>query len=340
MRRWWIPLFWLAFALVATLQTWIAMITHGHSLLRLAFYEVAVWSGWVLLTPAVFGLARRYPLERPRLRHIGVHAGAAAVLGTLHVVWWVAATVLIRPYDPMPIEGSPNFPEALLVRMPLEIIFYAGTLAAAHAIDFSRRAAELDRSLARARLHALELQIRPHFLFNTLNTISALVRARKDAEAVEVVAGLADLLRYTLDHQGEQNVTLEQEAAMLGRYLEIQRTRFADRLQVSIDVAPDARRAAVPTLILQPLAENAIRHGIDRSAQPGRVEVRAFRRQESLQIEIFNTGSLGTPEGGGIGLRNTADRLRQLYGAAHRFELRQIADGVLASLCIPWSEVA
>ena len=127
---------------------------------------------------------------------------------------------------------------------------------------------------------------------------------------------------------------------MLQRYLGIQRVRFADRLDVQIDVAEEARRAAVPTLILQPLAENAIRHGIARAASAGRVEVRAYRRDENLEIEMFNTGSLAGGERRGIGLTNTIERLRQLYGDAHRFELRERDGGVVAAISIPWSVVA
>ena len=221
---------------------------------------------------------------------------------------------------------------ASVARLPFEVMIYIAAMVFAHAMT-------LERTLGAARLHALELQIQPHFLFNTLNAISSLVRAKQNTEAVEVIAGLSDLLRYTLDHAGEQRVPLEQETAMLQRYLGIQRVRFPDRLDVQIDVDDDARRAAVPTLILQPLAENAIRHGIARAASAGRVAVRAFRRDENLEIEMFNTGAL-TGERRGIGLTNTIERLRQLYGDAHRFELRERDGGVVAAISIPWSVVA
>jgi two-component system, LytTR family, sensor kinase len=324
----WIAAFWLAFALVATLQTWVGMITHGHSLLRIALFEIVVWSGWIALTPVVFRLTERFP------HRLLIHIFAACAAGVAHVAWWLGATIVIRPYDAMTVQAfAPNFPKMALVWLPVELIMYACVAAAAYA-------ARLERSLTQARLHALELQIQPHFLFNTLNAVSSLIRARKNDEAIEVVAGLSDLLRYTLDHQNEQNVPLEEEIGMLQRYLDIQRTRFADRLEISIDVEPEALRAAVPTLILQPLAENAIRHGIARVAQPGRVEVRAFRKDRSLAIEMFNSGRLGEISGRGLGLRNTADRLRQLYGNAQSFALRETAGGVVASIVIPWRETA
>jgi LytS/YehU family sensor histidine kinase len=135
-------------------------------------------------------------------------------------------------------------------------------------------------------------------------------------------------------------VTLDEESAMLRRYLEIQQGRFPDRLTFSIDVASDVRRATVPTFILQPLAENAIRHGIARSAGAGVVNVRAFREKDQVLIEMFNSGTLSPSADAGIGLGNTRERLRQLYGNAQRFELRNENGGVLASLRIPMREVA
>jgi LytS/YehU family sensor histidine kinase len=218
-------------------------------------------------------------------------------------------------------------------RVPLELILYLAVVCVVQVL-------QLQTSLMNARLHALELQLQPHFLFNTLNTISSLVRTEQNSEAVSMIAGLSDLLRYTLDNAGRQQVTLEEESTVLRRYLEIQKGRFPDRLTYSIDIDPDVRHAAVPTFILQPLAENAIRHGVARSAGAGVVNVRAFRRDGRVTIEMFNSGTLAPSAGGGIGLGNTRERLRQLYGDAQTFELRNEHDGVLASLTMPLRELA
>jgi hypothetical protein len=341
-RTAWVPIaaFWSALALLLATQTWLSMITHGHSLPRMIGYQLAVWSVWVLLTPLVFSLTQRFPPIPFRFRNWLLHGAAALAIAPAHVAIWVSLTILFKPYDAMTeTRFAPYFPQSILARFPLEILIYLAAVGAAQILALQSRAAGLERSLSAARLHALELQIQPHFLFNTLNAISALVRARKNSEAVEVIAGLSDLLRYTLDHAGEQRVPLEQEAAMLGRYLEIQRVRFPDRLNVKIDVAEDVRRAAVPMLILQPLAENAIRHGVAMSAAAGRIEVRAFRRDGALRIEMFNTGTLADAPRG-IGLRNTEERLRQLYADGYRFDLRNTEGGVLAEMSIPWSVVA
>jgi LytS/YehU family sensor histidine kinase len=227
-----------------------------------------------------------------------------------------------------------------LSRSPLELILYCLVLGSAVAIDYYQRTTRLEASLADARLHALELQLQPHFLFNTMNAISSLVRNHRNDEAVTMIAGLSELLRYTLDHAGQQHVALEDELAILRRYLEIQHSRFPDRMSFAIDLAPEVRRAAIPTLLLQPLAENAVRHGIARSTTPGVVEIRAFRSDGKLLVEVFNSGVLGRSSSNGIGVRNTQDRLRHLYGDQARFDLRSAEGGVRASLSIPWSEVA
>lgn len=331
---------WSIVALGLASQTWLSVSTHGHSFGRILFYQVVVWSMWAFLTPWLFGLARRVPLFPFDLRRWLVHCGVMLPVVAAHVIWWIATTIAIRPYDAMTqTHFGAYFPKTAVAQFPLEVVIYFAVIAVGHVVELRSRTARLEQSLAGARLHALELQIQPHFLFNTLNAISALVRARKNEEAVEVVAGLSDLLRYTLDHAGDGRVTLEQEIAMTQRYLEIQRVRFPDRLEVAIDIDDAARRGAVPTLILQPLAENAIRHGIARSAGAGRVELRACRRGGALEIEIFNTGQL-TAAPRGIGLSNTEERLRQLYPGQHRFELRNERGGVVARISIPWSEAA
>jgi len=320
---------WTLFGLITGGQVWLSMITHGHSVPLLVGYYVAIWEAWLLISVAIAAITRRWPLIPLRGRNLLVHAFAAIVLAVAHITYWIALTLLMKPYDRMTPtwEGIPVV-ELLFFRLPLELLLYLVVAGIAQAV-------RLEKSLMNARLHALELQLQPHFLFNTLNTISGLVRAEQNSDAVTMIAGLSDLLRYTLDHAGQQEVSLEQESEMLRRYLEIQRMRFPDRLTFSIDVASDVRRAAVPTFILQPLAENAIRHGIARSAGAGVVTMRAARERDRVRIEIFNSGTLPEAINGGIGLRNTRERLQQLYGDEHDFELRGGNGGVVASMTIP-----
>jgi hypothetical protein len=338
--------FWTAVGLLCGLQIWISMITHGHALWRVLTYQVLIWTVWVVFSPVIGWMARRFPLLPPPNGAVVAHLIAALAIAGIHTTWWAMWLVEIRPYDAM---GTQRFSDAFLSLavsgLPLQLIFYCGVLAAHYAVEYydkyrerSRVAARLETSLFEARLHALELQIRPHFLFNTLNSISALVRTARDRDAIGMIAGLSDLLRYSLDHAGEQRVALAAELAITERYLEIERLRFPDRMTYEIEASADVRRGAVPTLLLQPLAENAIRHGIARLASPGRVTIRALRDGARLRIEVFNTGSLVADYRAGIGLRNTMERLRFLYGSDHSFELRAEGGGVLAQVSLPWSE--
>jgi two-component system LytT family sensor kinase len=337
--------FWLLVGLLSGIQVWISMITHGHSVPRLVGYYVLLWLPWIPFSGLIGWLLRRWPILRHRRRNIALHLAAALALGLVHSTVWVALTVGMQPFDRMTEVFTPlDVAGFVAAQVPVELIVYGGVLAVLHGAGFYRRArerevhtAKLEADLISSRLQALELQLQPHFLFNTLNSVSALVRAGQPGEAVVMIAGLSDLLRYTLDHAGRQSVTLEKEGAMLRLYLEIQRTRFSDRLSFTIDIPPEVRQAAIPTLILQPLAENAIRHGIARRASAGTVSVRAFRQDGELRIEMFNSGTLRAgPEG--IGLRNTRERLRHIYGNAQRFALESREDGVVASLSIPCQE--
>lgn len=336
---------WTLFAVICAAQVWMSMLTHGHSLARIVAYQAVVWDLWVVFTFAIASLARRLPLTPWHTRNGLVHLLAAGVIGLVHAAWWVACMLVIRPYDRMnPTDFKVPFLSIAFSQLPLELLLYALVALAAHAdVYYARyreretRAAQLEKSLAEARLQALELQLQPHFLFNTLNAVSALVRTGQTDQALGMIAGLSDLLRYALDRAGAPSVAVEEEADMLRRYLEIQRLRFADRLTFEIVVDADARRAAVPALLLQPLAENAIRHGIAESAGPGQVRVRVSRHDGRLRIEMFNSGRLAAHPPDGIGLTNTRARLRQLYGAAQSLELRGAPEGVMAEVTIPWT---
>jgi len=333
--------FWFLFGLITGIQVWISMIDHHHYVPLLLGYHLMVWEGWLVPTAAIVWLSRRFPVIPIHVGNLLVHAASAVVVAAAHVLYWVGLMLVMRPFDRL----NATLSDVRLIpwfwsRAPLEVMLYCLVLGTAVAFDYYERAVKLESSLADARLHALELQIQPHFLFNTMNAISSLVRNHRNDEAVEMIAGLSELLRYTLDHAGRQHVALEDELAILQRYLEIQHSRFPDRMSFSIDLAPDARRAAVPTLLLQPLAENAVRHGIATMASAGVVEVRAYRSDGFLKIEVFNSGVLGDTGRGGIGLRNTNERLRHLYGDHARLDLASANGGVRASVSIPWSEVA
>jgi LytS/YehU family sensor histidine kinase len=272
----------------------------------------------------------------------------AAAIVMVHSALWVGIELWLVPYDFMnPTEFGPRYSDVLICQLPLELLLYGLVLLAFHLRETAarerereRRAAQLETSLAEARLQALRLQLQPHFLFNTLNGVSSLVRAGQNQEAIGMIGGLSELLRYSLERPGGSLVSLEEEAAMIERYLEIQRLRFTDRLAVEMDLPEAAKPAMIPVLLLQPLVENAIRHGISQNDRGGRITVRARREAERLRIEVFNTGRLDPTAPHGIGLTATTSRLAQTYGDTAQFELFEQEDGVLARVSIPWSTAA
>ena len=339
--------FWPLFGVFGAFQIQISMLTHDHSWPRMISYQVLVWSLWIAITFAIVWLLRRVPLRTFRPLAFAAHAVAALALGFLHVTAWVALEFLLKPYDFMnPVNFGSRLSSLLFYQMPLEIGFYTMVVlarladeAAARARDRERRAAQLETSLAQAKLHTLELQTQPHFLFNTLNGISSLVRAGENTKALSMIGGLSELLRYALDRAGGADVSLAEEARTAGRYLEIQALRFPDRLTFELDLEPRTMRAAVPALLLQPLVENAVRHGLAVSDGPGRIALTAARQADEVVIEVFNTGRLDPARGNGIGLANTTARLSQLFGARARFELVEREGGVVARVTLPWSEV-
>jgi two-component system, LytTR family, sensor kinase len=209
---------------------------------------------------------------------------------------------------------------------------YLDVLLAGLAIYYARdarskqlRASKLEARLAEAQLDVLRMQLHPHFLFNTLNTVSALMH--RDVQAADrMLALLGDLLRDSFEKIGAQEVSLKQELGFLEKYLEIEKTRFRDRLSVETDIDPETLDAEVPNLMLQPLVENAIRHGIARRREAGHIRLAAWRDGDRLELRVRDNGPGLLSEGelagrSGVGLANTQARLRQLYGAAHRFEL-------------------
>ncbi len=195
--------------------------------------------------------------------------------------------------------------------------------------------AQAQADLRDAELHALRLQVNPHFLFNSLNAISALVSAQANREANHMLACLADFLRTTLAHDGRHEHTLAEELALLDAYLEIEKARLRERLRLTMKAGPDLLECVVPYLMLQPLAENAIRHGIAPLTVPGRLDIRIERFEKRLLLEIVNDGRQPATPGQGIGLANVAQRLRHLYGGEQKFDARWAGGRFMVRIDMP-----
>jgi len=338
---------WSVYSLLFAAAVYWEVRSHGHSPARIFLFVFLVWYAWAAFTPFVAWLGNRFPPVPLSWTAAAIHGGTALILGVVHSAWWTALDVWIRPFDAMGVPAFwPGFLKTLDGRLFFEALVYMTVLGTSHAVESHQRlreremrAVQLEASLTQARLHALELQIQPHFLFNTLHAIGGLVRQDRPSDAVAMITGLSDLLRYSLDHEGAHHVTLGREADIVVRYLDIQAIRLPDRLKVSVDVPDDVRGAAVPAMILQPLAENAVRHGIEPLSRPGEVRLTVRREADSLVIELFNSGPPFHEHRCGVGLRNTRARLGQLYGERHQFSVVTAPGGVSARLVIPF-EVA
>lgn len=302
-----------------------------------AYLGAAVWA---IITLVAFGLSRAFPLDRPpRTVSIAVHVAAG---GTL------AFTEVVISYTVGRLAGWSNEPFGghFFLGFPTNLLYFWLLVGVGHGLNYYRRyrqreadAARLQTRLAQAELHLLKSQLNPHFLFNTLHAISTLMH--RDVRAADrMLNRLSDLLRVALDYTGTQEVTLEEELAFLEPYLEIERARLGERLTFELDVPAAVLDARVPHMILQPLVENAIRHGVAPRVAPGCIRVRARGRRGMLDLEVADDGP-GSPPGramnGGLGLSITRARLEQLYGGEFSFEPHNAPEGGFrVSITIPF----
>jgi two-component system, LytTR family, sensor kinase len=319
---------------------------------RILLVEMAFAYIWAALTPWVLWLARRFPIERGRLpRSLTVHVLASVVSGfatrafrDLMFIYFVWGYDDGLPWTKLFFNGYLFFDYGTLLYWLILLISYATNYYQRYRVG-ELRAMRLEAQLAQAQLHALKMQLQPHFLFNTLHSISALVH--KDAPAADrMIARLGDFLRLTLDSAGVQEVSLRQELEFLKCYLDIERIRFKDRLSVEMNIEAQALEARLPNLILQPIVENAIRHGIAPRTDAGRIEITARRLDGALQVQITDNGPGLAANGNngrivkeGVGLANTQARLQQLYGDGSRLDLANTAKGGLSvTLEIPFNQ--
>jgi len=348
----WIASFWLGFGLVDAAQTVIVLHEQGahHAWLELFVVTTLFWLPWSLATVPVIRLGRQFPPVhiRPALPWI-VHLTACFTIDLVFTVWttWLGSFVgLSRGASTH--EGFRRLlVETFLNRTLSSLVLYAGILAVSYAVDSRARLAEqqtqtarLNEQLSTAQLDALRKQIEPHFLFNTLNAVSGLVRAERNEDAVTMIAGLSDFLRHTLERSSRQLAPLAEELEFAEKYLSIEKVRFADRLQVELNVPQSLYQAQVPSLILQPIVENAVKHGIAKRTQGGTIRIAASFDHDRISLMVSNDGPPllpSEPSGFGIGNTNVRTRLKSLYGEAYEFTiLNGKTGGVEVSISIPY----
>jgi sensor histidine kinase YesM len=341
--RWiWLCGFTLAAAAAASasMQTYVSMQTHGHAFVSILLWELACWWLWAAVAPLLVAQGARFAdPARTRRREWRRTLALAAVLVAAHILVDAVVMVVVQPFAPVErfafggaLAASAKSEwmfDIIAASIPLLVGY--GTAASARAQRLALRESRLEADLARAQLDALRLEIEPHFLFNTLNSIASLIRAGSPDRALSMLLGLGDLMRSTLETQGP-TTTLGAELAFVRRYIALQRVRFMDRLSVTYAIEPGCETCEVPTFLLQPLVENAFRHGIARRAGACSIDVSARVDAGRLHVRIRDDGG-GLPEGfdivtsAGLGLRNTQSRLQRGYGSAAALSVSSRAAG-------------
>lgn len=302
---------------------------------------------WAILTPMVLWLRKAVPLSAGHWLggltfHFGVSSAIMGVyyLGRVWLIFWKEGAIFSEFWS----AAQQSFFGSNMI----DVIIYWAVLGTGYTFEIYRkykneqiRGAQLESRLVQSELSALKQQLHPHFLFNTMNTISVLVREGRNTQAVQLLARLSGLLRTTLDSAGIEEVTVRQEMDFIERYVEIQKMRFADRLTVVTDVSSEALESRVPNLLLQPLVENAIQHGVSPKRGPGRVTISGRVVDDQLQLEVSDDG-VGIEDGQikrareGIGLSNTRERLSRLYGASSQLVMKsEPGRGTLVSIVLP-----
>jgi two-component system LytT family sensor kinase len=334
-------------ALATASQTYLSMLTHGHSFVRLLVWQLGCWSFWAIVAPWVVRISGRQGFWR--LAGLGVGLTIVqSVIATAFAVW-------SQPYIPF---VSYDFGHALVnlwwfpfLVDPLVygLLIVGGRAFAAyeHGRRLELRESQLEAQLTRAQLDALRLEIQPHFLFNTLNSIAALIRVHDNAGALSMLLGLSDLMRATLEEPAGHFVPLGHEIHLIKQYVDLQQVRFGDRLEVAYHVDAACEALAIPILLLQPLVENALRHGLAPNARRCHIVIGAStQNRDQLRLWVKDDGA-GLPLGfdvgrdAGTGLRNTRSRLGRLYGQAATLSVRPNAGaGTIVELTVPCGGVA
>jgi two-component system, LytTR family, sensor kinase len=354
-RRWlFLAVLWSACALIDASQTVLIMHPEGshHPWLPLFATDLVSWLPWALATPLISSLARRYPMTRGQLaRAAAVHFAAFAIVSVAAGAWSAVLQVLFNPwYRKQPPTFFNTWSTMLLYQVLTFLIVYALILTVTFVMEARARmgrqiteTARLNEELSRAQLAALRRQIEPHFMFNTLNSIAGLVRDHSNDAAVSMIVGLSEFLRRATEDSHRAQVTLAEEVEYMRRYLDIQKVRFGERLQVIVEIPAELLRAQVPNLLLQPLVENAIKHGIAKRVSGGTIRVAGASRNGNLFLSIYNDSPSLPADwqspGGGIGIGNLRTRLQILHGTDASLQLqRSDTSGVEVEVALPLRE--
>ena len=314
----------------------------------LVVLNISYWYIWALFTPLIVWISQHFRFERRGLwLAFLVHIPCVLLFAFAHIVTMNSVQLWLAALAGKPFAFAESVQQSMIQSFGWEMITYWAIVGLSQAVlyyressDRAARTAQLEARLAEAQIAALQQQLHPHFLFNTLHAISTLMH--KDVEAADrTLMHLSDLLRMTLENLERQEITLNAELEFLAKYLNIEQTRFTDRLTVHFDVQTETLDVKVPTLILQPLVENAIKHGVARKSGPGRIQITARRDGDKLWMEVRDDGVGLSQEAyqsihSGIGVSSTRERLLRLFGADFRFEFHRLNPGLAVVVSFPW----
>jgi hypothetical protein len=336
-------------ALTVAAQIYLSMLDHGHSFARIAVWQLCSWSIWAAATPIAVRLGARLTDRSLSLASAALHIVVTGIITFgAHILVASVATVWLQPYVPV---QTFRIDAALVLQtfsLPVDLLVYGLLLLIGaswgvyhRARNLELRESRLEADLARAQLDALRLEIEPHFLFNTLNSIASLIRARSGDRALSMLLELSGLLRAAVEGRREHTTTLAEEAAFVKRYVELQRMRFSDRLAIRYDISPESEQCKVPSFLLQPVVENAFKHGFARRSGACRLELAASIDDGQLHVLVRDDGA-GLPAGfnlaahAGTGLGNARLRLQRLYNGAANLQLERADDGgTIAHIRLP-----
>ncbi|HZU32809.1 MAG TPA: histidine kinase [Candidatus Angelobacter sp.] len=362
----WIGAAWIAFGLISGMQSVVEMKAQGmhHAWTALFLRESLVWSFWAIATPAVIFLTRKYPPSQ-KLSPLGwaTHVAAWLAIGLCHAAWGTGLDLALKPWsmNSYSIPWQKIFEGLWLSTLSADLLVYIAIAAISHGLHTKRELARHELEMAQmnsryfeAQLSGLRRELEPHFLFNTLNGISGLIRDNQNPTALEMISKLGDLLRHSLDSR-ENEVALSEELDFVRQYIDLQQMRFGARLKVTLAVPDEVFPARVPSLMLQEIVANAIQHGIGKKEQGGLISIAASHADGSLILSVTNDGpplpghwehlehANGDMRNGstGIGLSNIKARLQGLHGTNAQFTLQSHPGGrVEARISLPFTLVA
>lgn len=344
----WIIVAWTIIAAVSATMLYISLSAQGGgpSFIPIFLVKLIVWLFWGAVTPLIISLGKRFNLDKGnRLKSIALHLPLSIFFASMNILLY-SAIVYFSSDNPASLAGL--FFGLLLTQFEWYFIIYWAIIIVGYTFEFYGRfkageleAIQLEAELMKSQLQALKMQLHPHFLFNTLNNISALVRKGEQKNAVSMLSGVSELLRITLSQKDEQEVSLETEMNFIKRYLEIEEIRFKNKFDIRYNLEEEAMRAIVPSFILQPIVENAVNHGLSKKLNAKSIRLSAVVKDGYLNLEIYNDGpalddAFNLSDCTGIGLTTTLNRLQQAYKSDFEMNIQNYEEGVIVHVTFPY----